>query len=180
MDTKVLVEMAELLLRYADRSQPPAPEEEATIGNPPLDLTCGQNGCESTDLDGIGYCINHQPPTYWKFREFSGNDWFGFAGVEDESAKICNVLVDGYEGEMIAESDQVEVHFATVARNDMDTRPDMMSFARGFGKDGTETDDFLLDCDLGYQFADWAVAIMSRKGFGIDDLRDILKMEQVV
>ncbi len=192
-DAKFLVELAEVLIGHADRIDPPlklsgvnkvipfdpqTAEPDGSLEMPMIDLTCGQIGCESTDLDGIGYCIKHHPTNYWKLRPFDTADFESYPGVDDLDPRIANVIVDGFIGELILEPQHVEIHFTWPSANVRNWLT--KTFARDFGKDGV-IDDFLADCDLGYLFAEWALQIMQRdqKEFGLDDLRDILGMEEV-
>jgi len=117
--------------------------------------------------------INLVPTALWVWRELSENekgelDWYN--GVEDESAKICNIEIDGFIGDIVMESNLVEIHIYDSGNNDW------RSWYRDFGKqDGN--DPFTNDSELGYIFGRWVVQELTQTpGIGIDDIRDIFKM----
>jgi hypothetical protein len=114
--------------------------------------------------------INNPPPIYFEWRDLEKSDWDAFSGVEDMSAQICDIIIDGqFQGIMIA-----EINYVGVYMNALIDFEDGTSYCRDFQKSGF--DAFIADNRLGYSFADWAIAKMQEKSFGVDDIRDILGM----
>jgi len=116
--------------------------------------------------------INHSPNDNWVWRKLVDDDYRDYAGVEDENARICNIEIDGFVGDILMESNLVEIHIYENDSNDQ-----WMSFYRDFGKqDGN--DPFTNDSELGYIFGKWVVQELTDKvGIGIDDIYDIFGMK---
>ena len=115
-------------------------------------------------------------PTFSPLVYMTESEWDdGWPGVEDEFARMCDVVIDGIEGQMIVERNYVGIYFPT---NHPSKGPDCIDFYRDFGKsDGN--DDFIDDMELGYAFAKYLIETLPKvEGFGLDDLRDQCNMKQ--
>jgi len=117
--------------------------------------------------------MKHQPglkssTEFWKLREFSSTDFDAYAGVECEVPYICDVAIDGYEGQMVVEPDYVGIYVMSEGITER-----QITFERDFGKNSS--DSFSLSLEIGMKFANWLIDEVSGE-WGLDDLVDIAGM----
>lgn len=88
-------------------------------------------------------------PTWTRpvLREFTKDDWFGYAGVESNNPRIANLTIEGKDYDLVVEDDLVGLHSI-----DMEEQI-CTSYVRDFGRN--DSDEFFQESELGGIFAEW-------------------------